>query len=71
MQAYVKGELIEDTLTPVLETTTRDLMSLVRAAELEPSESERLQRRDPAAADALLLSKHLALARAVARDRQP
>jgi len=71
MQAYVKGELIEDTLTPVLETTTRDLMSLVRAAELEPSESERLQRRNPAAADALLLSKHLALARAVARDRQP
>lgn len=71
MQAYVKGELIEDTLTPVLETTTRDLLSLVRAAELEPSESERLQRRDPAAADAVLLSKHLALARAVARERQP
>lgn len=70
MQAYVKGELIEDTLTPVLQTTTRDLLPLVLSAELEPSESERLQRRDPAAADAMLLSKHLALARAVARERQ-
>lgn len=70
VQSYVKGELIEDTLTPVIETRTRDLLSLVRAAELEPSESERLQRRDPAAADAMLLSKHLALSRAVARERQ-
>ncbi len=70
VQAYVKGELIEDTLTPVIETRTRDLLSLVRAAALEPTESERLQRRDPAAADAMLLSKHLALSRAVARERQ-
>ena len=70
VQAYVKGELIEDTLTPVTETRTRDLLSLVRGAELEPTDAERLQRRDPAAADAMLLSKHLALSRAVARERQ-
>jgi len=70
VQAYVKGELTEDTLTPVLETRTRDLMSLVRSANLEPTELERLQRRDPAAADAMLLGKHLALASAVARERQ-
>jgi hypothetical protein len=70
VQAYVKGELIEDTLTPVIETRTRDLLTLVRSADLEPSEIERLQRRDPAAADAMLLGKHLALSRAVARERQ-
>jgi len=70
VQTYVKGEVIEEALIPVLETKTRDLLSLVRAADLEPTEAERLQRRDPAAADAMLLGKHLALARAVARERQ-
>ncbi|WP_156407593.1 hypothetical protein [Achromobacter sp. Root83] len=70
MQAYVKGELIEDNTTPVSDTKTRNLMSLVHAADLEPREEDLLQRRDPAQADALLLSKHLLLARSVARERQ-
>ncbi|MEN4918392.1 hypothetical protein ABE485_06945 [Achromobacter spanius] len=70
MQAYVKGELIEDTNIPVSDTKTRDLLSLVRAADLEPRENDRLLRRDPAVADAILLDKHVALARSVARERQ-
>ncbi|MNC83828.1 hypothetical protein D3C75_1380140 [compost metagenome] len=52
------------------DTKTRDLLSLVRAADLEPRENDRLLRRDPAVADAILLDKHVALARSVARERQ-
>ncbi|WP_043517508.1 hypothetical protein [Achromobacter arsenitoxydans] len=70
MQAYVKAELVEDINTPVSDTKTRDLMSLVRAADLEPREDDRLLRRDPAQLDAMLLDKHVALARSVARERQ-
>ncbi|MNR44331.1 hypothetical protein D3C85_1630570 [compost metagenome] len=70
VQTYMKGELVDDNTTPVSESKTRSLLSLVQAAELEPSEEERLQRRDPAQADAFLLAKHVSLARSVARERQ-
>ncbi|QVQ28406.1 hypothetical protein [Achromobacter deleyi] len=70
VQTYMKGELVDDNTTPVSESKTRSLLSLVQAAELEPSEEERLQRRDPAQADAILLAKHVSLARSVARERQ-
>ncbi|MFD4840104.1 hypothetical protein ACFWP0_21570 [Achromobacter sp. NPDC058515] len=70
VQTYMKGELVGDSTIPVSESKTRDLLLLVRAADLEPREDDHLRRRDPAQADAILLGKHLSLARSVARERQ-
>lgn len=70
VQTYMKGELVDDNTIPVSESKTRSLLSLVLAADLEPREEDRLQRRDPAQADAILLGKHVSLARSVARERQ-
>jgi len=65
---YVKGKLIDQTLTPVTESNKRDLLPLVRAAKLEEDLNDPLIPRDQA--EETLRQKFLDLARQAASLRQ-
>ena len=65
---YIKGKLVDQTVTPLSDSTHRDLLSLVRAAKLELDPDDTLTPRDQA--EETLRRNYLELARSVASLRQ-
>lgn len=65
---YIKGKLVDQTVTPITESNKRDLLPLVRAAKLEEEPNDPLTPRDQA--EETLRQKFRDLAQQVANVRQ-